>query len=100
MSTNIFRGAEFKENLHLLSIGLIDDDGTCLLSFENEPWSKLPKAAMGPKNLDYLRKANRRAILYDIVPRPRPSNWKRPRIIKWLQDNPVRKGDCKAFLFA
>jgi hypothetical protein len=52
---------------------------------------------MQPQNLEYLREANRRAVLYDIVPRPRPSNWKRPRIIKWLQDNPVREGDCKAF---
>lgn len=89
-----------KKTLHVLSIGLVIDDGTQLFSFDNEPWSKLPKASMRPQNLEYLREINRRAELYDIVPRPRPSNWRRPRIMKWLQDNPVRDVDCKAFLFA
>jgi hypothetical protein len=89
-----------KKTLRVLSIGLVINDGTQLFSFDNEPWSKLPKASMQPQNLEYLREINRRAELYDIVPRPRPPNWKRLRIMKWLQDNPVCEVDSKAFLFA
>ncbi len=95
-----FEAQNSKKALHVLSIGLVDDDGTHLFSIDNEPWSKLPKASMRPQNLEYLQEINRRAALYDIVPWPCPSNWKRPRILKWLQDNPVCKGNCKAFLFA
>jgi hypothetical protein len=90
-----------KKTLFLLAIGLMDDDGHDIFSFDNEPWSKLPKASMKPQNGEYLREINRRATLYDILPRPRPMNWKRPRIVEWLHENPVRESDCnKAFLFA
>jgi hypothetical protein len=89
-----------KKTLHLLAIGLMDQNGADLFSFDNEPWSKLPKTSMRPQNVEYLREINRRAMLYNVQPRPRPSNWKRPRIMTWLHDNPVREGDCQAFLSA
>jgi hypothetical protein len=43
-----------KKTLHVLSIGLVFDDGTQPFSFDNELWSKLPKASMRPQNLEYL----------------------------------------------
>ena len=55
---------------------------------------------MRPQNHEFLQEVYRWARLYDIQPRPRPTNWKRPRIIEWLHNNPVREGSCKAFLFA
>jgi hypothetical protein len=36
--------------------------------------------------------------LYNILPVPRASNWKRPQIIEWLEQNPVRVGNCLEFL--
>jgi hypothetical protein len=45
-----------KKVLYLLSIGLKDSDGVhALFSFENEPWSKLPKTSMRPLNQEYIR---------------------------------------------
>ena len=89
-----------KKTLFLLAIGLMDDDGHDVFSFDNEPWSRLPKASMKPQNGEFLREINRRATLYNIQPRPRPMNCKRPRIVQWLHENPVRESDCKSFLFA
>lgn len=89
-----------KKTLFLLAIGLMDDDGHDVFSFDNEPWSRLPKASMKPQNGEFLREINRRATLYNIQPRPHPMNWKRPRIVQWLHENPVRESDCKSFLFA
>jgi hypothetical protein len=96
----IWRCRTLRKILNVLSIGRMNDDGTNLFSFANKPWSKHPKASMRPQNLEYLLEINRRPVLYDIIPRPRPSNWKRPRIMMWLQDNPVCEGNCKALLFA
>ena len=55
---------------------------------------------MRPKNQECIREISRQSTLYDILPRPRPTNWKRPRIMEWLESNPVREDDCKAFIAA
>jgi hypothetical protein len=70
-----------------------------LLSLENEPWSRL-QSSLRPKNTDYVREIVRRADLYNVHPVPRPDNWKRPQIIEWLEQNPVRENDCIEFLIS
>ena len=65
------------------SIGLVHrNDGNeeqPLFSFEQEPWLHLPKNSfLRQKNTDFVHEISRRAILFNIVPVPRPpSNWKR-----------------------
>ena len=44
-----------KKVLYLLCIGLTDNSGTApLFSFEQEPWSRLPKPSLRPRNIDYV----------------------------------------------
>ena len=94
-------GQNSKKALYLLAIGTLDNNGNHLFSFNNEPWSELPKTTMRPLNNEYLEEINRRAALFNIIPRPHADNWKRSRIMQcWLHDNPVRESDCKAFLVA
>jgi hypothetical protein len=53
-----------KKVLYLMCIGL-NHNGLPLFSFENEPWSQLPKTSLvRPKNTDYGKEVSRRAILY------------------------------------
>ncbi|KAI2491806.1 hypothetical protein MHU86_22745 [Fragilaria crotonensis] len=88
-----------KKTLFLLCIGLnVIDGDTPLLSVENEPWSRLPKSSFRPKNTDFVKEIARRAKLYNVLPVPRPSNWKRPQIIEWLEQNPIRGNNCIEFL--
>jgi hypothetical protein len=88
-----------KKVLFLLCIGLNDNTDIPLFSFENEPWSRLPKnSSMRPRNTDFVHEITRRAKLYNILPVPRASNWKRPQITEWLEQNPVREGNCIEFL--
>jgi hypothetical protein len=93
-------GQNSKKTLYLLETGILDNNGNHLFSFANEPWSELPKTVIRPLKHEYLEEIYRRAALFNIVPRPRANNWKRPRIMQWLYDNPVRESDCKAFLVA
>jgi hypothetical protein len=88
-----------KKTLFLLCIGLNVNNNMPLLSLENEPWSRL-KSSLRPKNTDYVREIVRRADLYNVHPVPRPANWKRPQIIEWLEQNPVRENDCIEFLIS
>ena len=81
-----------KKVLYLLCIGLTDSSGTSpLFSFEQEPWSRLPKTSLRPRNMDYVREIARRASLFDVHPVPRASNWTRIQINEWLERNPVRE---------
>jgi hypothetical protein len=88
-----------KKTLFLLCIGLnVNNSDTPLLSLDNEPWSRLPKSSFRPKNTDFVKEIERRANLYNVLPVPRPSNWKRPQIIHWLEQNPKREMSCIEFL--
>jgi hypothetical protein len=88
-----------KKVLYLMCIGLNHVDDLPLFSFENEPWSQLPKTSLvRPKNTDYGKEVSRRAMLYSICPVPRPSNWKRAQIMEWLEENPVVDAKCIEFL--
>jgi hypothetical protein len=88
-----------KKTLFLLCIGLnVNDGDTPLLSLDNEPWSRLPKSSFRPKNTDFVKEIERRANLYNVLPVPRPGNWKRPQIIHWLEQNPVHEKSCIEFL--
>jgi hypothetical protein len=88
-----------KKVLYLLCIGLTDSSGISpLFSFEQEPWSRLPKTSLRPRNIDYVREIARRASLFDINPPPRASNWTRIQINDWLERNPVRENADVDFL--
>jgi hypothetical protein len=69
-----------------------------MLSHDNEPWSRLPKSSFRPKNTDFVKEIGRRANLYNVLPVPRPRNWKRPLIVHWLEENPMREKSCIEFL--
>ena len=88
-----------KKVLYLLCIGLTDNSGTTpLFSFEQEPWSRLPRSSLRPRNIDFVREIARRASLYDVNPQPRPSNWTRIQINEWLERNPIREDNDIVFL--
>jgi hypothetical protein len=88
-----------KKLLYLFCIGL-QENGTeePLVKIDSEPWSRLPRASLKPKNIEYVSEVNRRAKLYAIVPTPRPSNWKRNQIMEWLDAHPVSGTADVAFL--
>ena len=56
------------------------------------------QSSFRPKNTDFDKEIERRTNLYNVLPVPCPSNWKRPQIIHWLEQNPVRKKTCIEFL--
>jgi hypothetical protein len=88
-----------KETLFLLCIVLnVNKGDTPLLSLENKPWSRLPKSSFWPKNTDFVKEIERRTNLYNVLPMPRPSNWKRPQVIHWLEQTWVSKKSCVEFL--
>ncbi len=107
-----------KKVLYLLSVGLYgrstsgvddDDDGSSscseeedkpLFSFDDEPWSLLPKTEMRPQSKDYVTEIVRRATLFAISPLPCPVNWPRTRQIKWLESHPIKDQADIAFLTA
>ena len=80
-----------KKVLHVLSIGLCNNNNEPLFSFDREPWSGVSKtSAMRPRNNDYVNEIVRRANLFHVAPVPRPSNWTRVQTLEWLHRNPVR----------
>lgn len=92
-----------KKVLYLLCVGLMyrnnNEDIRPLFSFEEEPWSLLPKNShVRPKNTEYIREITRRARLFNIVPESRPSNWTRVQILEWLEHNPIRNNEDIEFL--
>ena len=45
-----------KKTLHVLAIAqYMDNDGAHLFSFDDKPWSTLPKTSMGLQNCEYLQ---------------------------------------------
>lgn len=93
-----------KKVLYLLSIGLLEEgenheQQAPLFSFDQQPWSKLPRSsAICPRNNEYVSEIVRRAELFCIVPPPRPRNWTRPQIMEWLAGNPISNEADVAFL--
>jgi hypothetical protein len=63
-----------KKVLYLLCIGLNHNE-LPLFSFDDEPWSLLPKTSIVcPQNSHLVKEASRRAELYNITPVPRPQS--------------------------
>lgn len=96
-------GGNEKKVLYLLCIGLMhcnhNNEEQPLFSFEQEPWSVLPKHSfLRPKNPDYVHEIRRRAKLFSIAPEPRPSNWSRVQILEWLERNPIQNAADIEFL--
>jgi hypothetical protein len=87
-----------KKVLYLLCVGLRDSNGNDLFSFDDEPWSLLPKTVMRPQSKDYAKEILRRATLFAIRPLPRPMNWPRSRQIEWLEDNAIKDEADTSFL--
>ncbi len=76
------------------------NDEQPLFSFEQERWLHLPKNSfLRPKNSDFVHhEISRQAILFNIVPVPRYSNWTRVQILEWLERNPIHDVADIAFL--
>ena len=89
-----------KKVLFLLCLGLClsETDDSPLFSFENEPWSRLPKSEMRPVNVDFAKKIVRRARLLRIHQTPRPLNWPKAQKLEWLETNPVEDSIDISFL--
>ena len=87
-----------KKVLYAMCIGL-NHNGSPLFSFDNEPWSKLSKDSLvRPNNTDLGKEVSRRALLYNIMPVPRPRNWNRGQIMEWLEQNAIGDEKCMEFL--
>ena len=56
-------GQNSKKTLYLLAIGILDNNGNHLFSFDNEPWSELPKTNR------YSRKGSSYATLLIVITR-------------------------------
>ena len=103
-----------KKVLYLLYVGLNgpsgadnDDDSSSgvekdkpLFSFDDEPWSLLPKSVMRPQSKDFVTEIVRRASLFAISPLPCPVNWPRTRQIEWLESHPIKDQADITFLTA
>jgi hypothetical protein len=76
------------------------NDEQPLFSFEQERWLHLPKNSfLRPKNSDFVHhEISRQAILFNVVPVPRYSNWTRVQILEWLERNPIHDVADIAFL--
>jgi hypothetical protein len=60
-----------------------DSEEQPLFSFEQEPWSMLPKnSLLRPKNSDFVHVVTQLTHLFNIVPVPRPSNWSRAQVME------------------
>jgi hypothetical protein len=104
-----------KRVLYLLSVGLSGPSGADnnddrsssgvekdkpLFSFDDEPWSLLPKSVMRPQSKDYVTEIVRRASLFAISPLPCPVNWPRTRQMEWLESHPIKDHADITFLMA
>jgi hypothetical protein len=87
-----------KKVLLCLGLCLSEADDSPLFSFENEPWSCLPKTEMRPVNVDFAKEIVRRARLLRIHPTPRPLNWPKAQKLEWLETNPVEDSIDISFL--
>ena len=88
-----------KKVLFLLSIGLMNHNNKPLFSFEQEPWSLLPKTSLRPRSNEYVNEQIVRcANLFSITPVPRPNNWTRVQTMEWLEQNPIRNVSDVDFL--
>ena len=78
----------------------MDDDGNHLFSFEDEPWSNSRSHPYDRRILNTIKKLIAGLPCMISYQGHVVLNWKRPRIVKWLEDSPVHEDECKAFLFA
>jgi hypothetical protein len=70
-----------------------------LFSFEQEPWSLLPKTSLRSRSNEYVNEQIVRcANLFSITPVPRPNNWTRVQTMEWLERNPIRNVSDVDFL--
>ena len=91
-----------------MCIGLMDDGGTNpLIDLTQHPWTVLGKKNIQPLNPDLIAEIHRRWNKYfasvdggDYFTSqgPRPSQWKTPKLMKWLTTNPINDEWDIAFL--
>ena len=91
-----------------MCIGLMDEGGTHpLLDITQHPWTELGKKKNNfkPLNPDLVAEINRRWNIYfsqadgdNLSRKPRPSQWKNPKLMKWLTTNPFNDEWDIAFL--
>ncbi|KAL3826997.1 hypothetical protein ACHAXA_000061, partial [Cyclostephanos tholiformis] len=82
-----------------MCIGLMDEGGTHpLLDITQHPWTELGKKKNNfmPLNPDLVAEINRHGD--DLSRKPCPSQWKNPKLMKWLATNPINDELDIAFL--
>ena len=88
--------------LALLSLGLLNDDGSATFNPANLPWS----AALRPTTLKMTAKELRQEVLRrnvavgNILTAPRPKQWTVAKATEWLVNNPIVGAEEVAFIRA
>ena len=95
-------GNDKKTMQSVLATGLKNNDAA-LFPVDEKPWCSLTKQHhRSPKNTDLVKEIRRRAkaVSRNSLPTmlPRPANWTKSQIVKWLDSNPVSEAADVEFL--
>jgi len=79
----------------VLSVGLKNNEGTDLINLDSNPWKSIPVTTMKPQKEDYAKEIEQQCVAEDLANRiglkrlPQPRRWKKPKMLKWLQEYPI-----------
>ncbi len=90
-------------SLVVLSIHIMDDNGAALIDLDVDPWTSLPSSTR-PQREDLAEEILRRYVSENLSDRPdmkrepKPKQWDKKKMLKWLDDNPVTDTNDVQFL--
>ena len=83
----------------MLSDGLKNNEGADLIDLDSDLWKSIPITTMKLEKEDYAKEIERRYVAEDLANRiglkrlPQPRRWKKPKMLKWLQEYPITDAD-------
>ena len=83
----------------MLSVGLKNNEGADLINLDSNPWKSIPVTTAKPQKKDYAKEIERGYVAEDFANRiglkrlPQPRRWKKPKMLKWLQEYPITDSD-------
>ena len=91
------------ESLFVLCLGQLkanasnnDKPTAPLLDVSSYPWNSLKGKCFKPANKHLIKEIERRVEQFELKPKPRPNQWPSSRLLKWLNEHPIKGDvDCK-----
>ena len=87
-----------KRQLILFCLGLTTSQGDPLLDPASDAWNAQPIEIRKPTRQYFIDEVKRRGELFDVQPRPKPSQWNLEKMTKWLIEKPVNNPACVQFI--